>query len=93
MIYFCSQQNRRALVLQHVALNGIDYLEVSGSAPDCGRQLLVTLLKDARQLSLTPAQMTISGGSAAGNTASPIRILSLTPASNAAPKTFTVNLD
>ena len=54
MIYFCRQQQRRALVLQHASLNGIDYVEVCDSAtPDCGcgRKLFVTFLKDARKLS------------------------------------------
>ena len=35
MIYFCTQKNRRDLVLQTAALNGIDYLEVLGE-PGCG---------------------------------------------------------
>src|ERR1035441_8032291 len=61
MIYFCSQKNRRALVLQSAKLNGIDYLEVIGSS-GCGRQLAVTLLKDARSLTLTPANINIAGG-------------------------------
>jgi hypothetical protein len=95
MIYFCSQQNRRALVLQHPTLNGIDYLEVCQSGPDCGggRHLLVTLLKDARKANLAPSQMRIAGGSAAGNPAAPINILSVTQATNQAPLTLTVNLD
>src|SRR5581483_9004070 len=61
MIYFCSQKNRRALVLQSPSLNGIDYLEVLGNSP-CGQELALTLLKDARQLKLTPANFTIIGG-------------------------------
>jgi len=28
MIYFCAQKNRRELIVQQTALNGIDYLEV-----------------------------------------------------------------
>ena len=44
MIYFCSQSNRRELVLQS-PLNGIDYLEVLGD-PGCGTQLAVTFLKE-----------------------------------------------
>ena len=95
MIYFCAQQNRRALVLQHATLNGIDYLEVCQSGPDCGcgKQLLLTLLKDARKVNLTPSQVKITGGSAAGKAAVPIRILSIAPASNQAPHVLTVNLD
>ena len=37
MIYFCSQKNRRALVLQSTTLNGIDYLEVSKGQDGCGK--------------------------------------------------------
>ena len=33
MIYFCSDKNRRALVLATPALNGIDFLEVIGTGP------------------------------------------------------------
>ena len=38
MIYFCSQSNRRELVLQSPTLNGIDYLEVSAT-PAAATQL------------------------------------------------------
>lgn len=88
MIYFCSQLNRRALVLQHPTLNGIDYLEVCQSGPDCGcgRQLLLTFLKDARTLSLTSAQISIAGGSA-------VQVAHVTPATDQAPRVVTVNLD
>ena len=47
MIYFCSQQNRRALVLANPTINGIDYLEVAGNTP-CGTLLALTLLKKTR---------------------------------------------
>jgi hypothetical protein len=60
MIYFCSQKNRRALVLQDPSLNGIDFLEVIDSP--CGKKLALTMLKDARGLSLTPLQIAVSGG-------------------------------
>ena len=39
--------------LQSPSLNGIDYLEVAGPT-GCGQQLAVTLLKDARSVTLTP---------------------------------------
>src|SRR5215470_14698071 len=61
MIYFCSQKNRRALVLQSPDLNGIDYLEVAGDSV-CGNRLSVTFLKDARALALTPDNLAITGG-------------------------------
>ncbi len=64
MIYFCAQKNRSALVLQHQGLNGIDYLEVSDQdGPNgCGTRLVLTMLKDARALGLTPSQVLVSGG-------------------------------
>jgi hypothetical protein len=85
MIYFCSQKNRRALVLQSGQLNGIDYLEVLGMA-GCGTQLALTFLKDARTLDLTPANISISGDTAIATT-------SITPASDANPLVVTVQLD
>jgi hypothetical protein len=85
MIYFCSQKNRRALVLQSPTLNGIDYLEVVGSS-SCGRQLALTFLKDARALTLAPANIVISGGA-------PVEAVSVTPAGNASPNVVTVNLN
>jgi Baseplate J-like protein len=91
VIYFCSQQNRRALVLQHPALNGIDYLEVcdSGSDCGCGKQLLITLLKDARSVTLTTSQITITGGGADAQV-HPVKIAAATADS---PRTITVGLD
>ena len=88
MIYFCSQKNRRALVLQHPALNGIDYLEVSDAGSECGKQLLITLLKDGRNLNLGPAQVKITGGSPT----SQVKVLSVSPGTNAAPRLVTVEL-
>jgi hypothetical protein len=85
MIYFCSQKNRRALVLQSPALNGIDYLEVIGNT-GCGQQLALTLLKDARLLSLTPANIAITGGT-------PVQAISVSPATAAAPFIIIVNLN
>ena len=88
MIYFCSQKNRRALVLQHPGLNGIDYLEVSDAGSECGKQLLITLLKDGRNLNLGPAQVKITGGSPT----SQVKVLSVSPGTNAAPRLVTVEL-
>lgn len=85
MIYFCAQKNRRALVLQNPGLNGIDYLEVVGDN-GCGRQLAVTLLKDARALTLTPDNIAISGGA-------PVAATSVVSAGNEDPFTIKVNLN
>lgn len=85
MIYFCSQKNRRALVLQSAKLNGIDYLEVVGSSP-CGTQLALSFLKDARSLALTPANITVAGGAA-------VQVAAITPASAASPFVVQVNLN
>ena len=85
MIYFCSQKNRRALVLQSPNLNGIDYLEVLGMA-GCGTQLAVTFLKDARSLALTAANLLISGDT-------PLQVLAIEPASATDPLLVTVQLN
>jgi hypothetical protein len=85
MIYFCSQKNRRDLVLQSPNLNGIDYLEVVGNSP-CGQQLALTLLKDACGLEFTPANFTITGGA-------PVEVVSITPANAAAPFVILVELN
>ncbi len=85
MIYFCSQKNRRALVLQKHGLNGIDFLEVVGSA-GCGKQLAVTLLKDARQLALSPDNIAITGGA-------PVNTVSISPATDDDPFVLVLNLD
>jgi hypothetical protein len=85
MIYFCAQKNRRALVLHSQGLNGIDYLEVVGSA-GCGRQLAINFLKDARSLALTPANISITGGA-------PVKAVSLTPAIEDDPFAINVDLD
>jgi predicted phage baseplate assembly protein len=89
MIYFCSQKNRRALVLQSLTLNGIDYLEVSKGADGCGKELLITLLKDARNLTLATSQVQITGGTAT----SQVQVVSVTPGTNAAPKVVTAALN
>jgi hypothetical protein len=85
VIYFCSQKNRRALVLQSATLNGIDYLEVVGAA-GCGTQLALTFLKDARALALSPDNIVISGDA-------PLQVSSIAPASDADPLLITIQLD
>jgi len=89
MIYFCPQKNRRALVLQHPTLNGVDYLEVSDASTGCDNRLLVTLLKDGRGLNLSPAQVKITGGSPT----SQVTVASVSPPTDAAPKLVTVDLN
>jgi len=89
MIYFCSQKNRRALVLQHPTLNGIDYLEVSRTGGGCGKQLMITLLKDGRKLTLGPSQVKITGGAST----SQLKVLSVSPGTNATPRLITVEID
>jgi hypothetical protein len=92
MIYFCSQQNRRALVLQHPTLNGIDYLEVcDGGDPSChcGKKLLLTLLKDARNLNLATAQILITGGASDAQ----VHATQILPATAATPRVVSIELD
>lgn len=92
MIYFCSQKNRRAQVLQYAGLNGIDYLEVCGSDdPDCGcgKRLFLTLLKDARNLKLDISHLRFTGGAALAQVR-PVKIIAATPDS---PRTLTIDLD
>jgi len=85
VIYFCSQANRRELVLQSQTLNGIDYLEVLGD-PGCGTRLTVTFLHDARPLGLTVANATLSGGAA-------VTVTSVEPIASDDAKTVTFELD
>lgn len=89
MIYFCSQKNRRALVLQDPKLNGIDYLEVSDKPPGCDNRLMVTLLKDGRGVALGPAQIKITGG----GPKSQVSVAAVAPPTDAAPRTFIVDLN
>jgi hypothetical protein len=84
VIYFCAHSDRRELVLQS-DLNGIDYLEVIGD-PGCGQQLAITFLKDARELALTPANISISGGAT-------VAVTSIFPATASDPLVVTVDLD
>jgi hypothetical protein len=89
MIYFCSQKNRRALVLQSTNINGIDYLEVSKGVDGCGKQLLITMLKDSRGLALDKCQVQITGGT----TTSQVTVAGVTVGTDAAPKVVTVQLN
>jgi hypothetical protein len=84
VIYFCSDKNRRANVLLSPTLNGIDFIEVLGPT-GCGKQLALTMLKDARGLALIPDNIAITGGS-------PVKILSISAASSDAPFVVTVDL-
>ena len=85
MIAFCSDKRRRDLVLQTQGLNGIDYLEVLGNA-GCGTQLALTFLKDARSLSLTPANVALAGDTT-------LTVTGIQPPTAADPLTLTVVLD
>ena len=86
MIYFCSQKNRRARVLQSpTKLNGIDYLEVAKGSDGCGKQLLITMLKDASGLGLSLFNVRITGGTAT----SQVSVVSISVAS----KVVTVELN
>ncbi|HTX77636.1 MAG TPA: hypothetical protein VMD29_15610 [Terracidiphilus sp.] len=84
MIAFCSNQQRRNLVLGKKGLNGLDYLEVLGPM-GCGKQLALTFLNDARSLALTPANISITGDTA-------IQATGITPATKDDPYTITVQL-
>jgi hypothetical protein len=84
MIAFCSNQQRRNLVLAKQGLNGLDYLEVLGPM-GCGNQLALTFLKDARSLTLTPGNISLVGDTA-------IQATGITPATSDDPYTITVQL-
>jgi hypothetical protein len=88
MMYFCSNKLRRALVLKNPALNGIDYLEVGGPV-GAGQQLLLTMLHDARSLSLSLSQIVITGGASDAQ----VTPTSVSPATNTAPFVVTIQLD
>jgi len=92
MTYFCSQKNRRALVLDHPTLNGIDYLEVCTTEPgcDCGKLLNLTFLKDARPLNLAAAQIKIIGGA---SLLTQVKIVNLSTISTDNPRVLTIELD
>lgn len=72
------------------SFNGIDYLEVARTGSDCGKQLSLTMLKDALNVNLDPTQVQITGGASAG---ARVTVLAVLPATNAAPRVITVELD
>ncbi|WP_047487163.1 hypothetical protein [Terriglobus sp. TAA 43] len=84
MTYFCSTQRRRAQVLAHSSLNGIDYVEVVGT-PGCGMDLDLTLL---RSPFIVPSvdQVSISGGA-------PVHVLSVAMTGDASSRTVRIHLD
>lgn len=86
MIYFCARKQRREQVLQSPRLNGIDYLEVLGERPGCGRRLAITFLKDARALALGPDNIAVTGDT-------PPRALAVEPASDDDPFVIVVTLE
>jgi hypothetical protein len=88
MMYFCSQKFRRALVLKNPSLNGIDYLEVGGEI-GAGKQLLLTMLHDARSVSLNLSQIVIAGGASDAQ----VHPVSVSPGTNDAPFVVAIQLD
>lgn len=91
MIFFCSQKSRRSLVIEHATLNGIDYLEVctSGEDCECGRQLMLWLLKPATDVTLDATQIRISGGA---SSAAQVTVESVTSPTAQNPNLFVINL-
>lgn len=89
MMYFCSNKNRRALVLQHRTLNGIDYLEVETDADNCVKRLLITLLKPVGNISLIPSQVRITGGSSTAQ----VHAVSILAIGDGTPRVLAVELD
>ncbi len=91
MIFFCTQKNRRSLVLQHPTLNGIDFLEVGTNGTDCGcKQLMLWLLKPATNVTLDAAQIRISGGS---SSKAQVTVDCVTPPNTQNPNLFVINLN
>jgi hypothetical protein len=84
MIAFCKDKQRRNLILQTPRVNGLDYLEVLGM-PGCGDQLALTFINDVRGLTLTPANISLTGGTV-------LQVTGVAPASNEDPLTITVYL-
>ena len=85
MIYSCAQENRRELIVQQTALNGIDYLEVLVD-PDGATQLAITFLNPATALSLDTSMISITG-------ATPVQAKGVGAATAQEPNVITVTLD
>jgi len=85
MTYFCSQLRRKAQVLAHSFLNGIDSLEVEG-APGCGSDLEVTLLRPVGNYVLRVDQVAITGGA-------PVHVVSVELPADPASKVVVIHLD
>jgi len=86
MIAFCTDKRRRDRVLRTPGLNGIDYVEVVGKKPGCGKTLALTFLKDARNLSLAPENLSLTGDTSPA-------IAGIAPATASDPLTVTIALD
>jgi hypothetical protein len=84
MIAFCTDKQRRDLLLQTPGINGLDYLEVLGPQ-GCGNQLALTFLKDARSLALTPENISLTGDTA-------LPVTNILPATSNDPLTVIVQL-
>lgn len=84
MIAFCKDKQRRDLILQTKGVNGLDYLEVLGP-PGCGDQLALTFIKDARGLSLKPANISLTGDTV-------LEVTGVAPATDEDPLTILVQL-
>lgn len=88
MIYVCDQERRRAQVLEHPGLNGIDYLEILDGTTE-QRTLSLTFLKDATGIALQPAHVLIAGGETVTN----IAVLSITQPTAARPLSAILHVD
>jgi len=88
VIYVCDQERRRAQVLAHSTLNGIDYLEILDGTTE-QRTLALTFLKDVTGLTLLPAHILITGG----ETVTGINVVSITQATPSRPLTAIIEVD
>jgi hypothetical protein len=88
MIYVCSQERRRAQVLAHSTLNGIDYLEILDGTTE-QRTLALTFLKDAPGTALQPANIVIAGG----ETVTGIKVTDIAYATPSRPLTVILTVD
>jgi hypothetical protein len=84
VIAFCTDKQRRNLLLQTPGINALDYLEVLGPQ-GCGDQLALTFLKDARSLALTPDNISLTGDIA-------LAVTNIFPATDNDPLTVIVQL-